>query len=576
MTVTLTVTGNEVTDAVRALGTDGDGLAAETSFGIWPSSTNLMPNGGFETDTDGWAEYGSGASISRVATSPKFGSSCLEVVNGCECADYATLTALRDGAQSQWLRTGSAATFTVTFIAGGVTLAQATNVASSAVWSRSVQFYTAGAANELCTLRIERNGGGTFWVDGVQTQQNSNTEIGTNITDGVLTPYCHRDDSFEPWSGQPNLHPNGDFETNITGWTAFGTGATLSQSTDWARSGTKSLKVVVDTHSGIGARSELFASLTANTSHYVILTIKGDPSWTYQIEMRDAGGRAAIDFGWAPGKAVARKLLAFTTTPTGGSASLYIARNGSTAGTFYVDVVKVRATDGTALDVPDGVRGYGDVTCPAAGILSARQMWFAIRVRPGFGTTEHGAGSKRFFRWRDDDAHRLEAFYAISTDAWGVRRPVTGDTFFGAQIAASDVPCVRGQTYTLIGQYAPTWVGISLDGSGFNDYALSKRTSADYPAIVASTFEITSAGLSDGSPSAGCDVLWFAVGHGILTDADCTFIDGLGDTDPTFATFPHHYRTRFIWSGATANAMRRTKPTLARNQLAEVVQWRSV
>ena len=68
---TLTVSGNEITDAVRALGVQGDGRTApDSSFGIWEATTNLCTNGGFETNTTGWSASliyytAAGASLSR-------------------------------------------------------------------------------------------------------------------------------------------------------------------------------------------------------------------------------------------------------------------------------------------------------------------------------------------------------------------------------------------------------------------------------------------------------------------------------------------------------------------------------
>jgi len=181
-----------------------------------------------------------------------------------------------------------------------------------------------------------------------------------------------------------------------------------------------------------------------------------------------------------------------------------------------VDAVVVRATDGTAIDVPDGVRGYGGLTFQSSGMMRADQMWFAMRVRPHFGTTQHGGGSVRFFRWSDSDAARIEAFYAISTDAWGVRRANPSDTFFSVDIPATSVPCVAGQPYTVIGQFAPTWIGISINGSAWDAYPLSRKDNSTYPTITAETFEIAPTGQAEGSPSGGMDVLWFALGRGCL------------------------------------------------------------
>jgi RHS repeat-associated protein len=72
---TLTTSGGLITDAVRLAGTDGDGRASpDSSFGIWEGTTNLVLNGGFETNTAGWSAINS--TISRFALRSKFGSAC--------------------------------------------------------------------------------------------------------------------------------------------------------------------------------------------------------------------------------------------------------------------------------------------------------------------------------------------------------------------------------------------------------------------------------------------------------------------------------------------------------------------
>lgn len=79
-TEAMTLSGNEITDSVRAAGVQGDGeLAPDNSVGIWPGATNLCTNGGFETNTTGWVAWGAGAAIERRTTGAKFGSACLHV-----------------------------------------------------------------------------------------------------------------------------------------------------------------------------------------------------------------------------------------------------------------------------------------------------------------------------------------------------------------------------------------------------------------------------------------------------------------------------------------------------------------
>lgn len=76
--VPLTVSGNEITDATRAADVQGDGLSNDSSTGIWEGTTNLVTNGGFESNTNGWANNGD-LTLTRVSATAKFGSSSLKV-----------------------------------------------------------------------------------------------------------------------------------------------------------------------------------------------------------------------------------------------------------------------------------------------------------------------------------------------------------------------------------------------------------------------------------------------------------------------------------------------------------------
>jgi hypothetical protein len=76
----LTVSGTVITDALRSQTTPAhfDGRQPESSVGIWRGTTNLVTNGGFETNTNGWT--GGGATISRDTTRAVHGIACLRVV----------------------------------------------------------------------------------------------------------------------------------------------------------------------------------------------------------------------------------------------------------------------------------------------------------------------------------------------------------------------------------------------------------------------------------------------------------------------------------------------------------------
>lgn len=78
--MTLLASGNEITDAARALNVQGDGRSNDSSFGIWEATTNLITNGGAETSAVSGGVLGTTATITRDTTVAKFGSASFKVV----------------------------------------------------------------------------------------------------------------------------------------------------------------------------------------------------------------------------------------------------------------------------------------------------------------------------------------------------------------------------------------------------------------------------------------------------------------------------------------------------------------
>lgn len=77
-TVQLVASGNEITDATRESSEQGDGRAAgDSSFGIWEGTTNLIPNGGFEANTTGWANVS--GTLARSTAQKKLGAASGEM-----------------------------------------------------------------------------------------------------------------------------------------------------------------------------------------------------------------------------------------------------------------------------------------------------------------------------------------------------------------------------------------------------------------------------------------------------------------------------------------------------------------
>lgn len=56
-----------------------DGLSNDGSTGIWPAATNLVTNGGFETNFIGWSKIAALEIGQRIITDAKFGSACAQL-----------------------------------------------------------------------------------------------------------------------------------------------------------------------------------------------------------------------------------------------------------------------------------------------------------------------------------------------------------------------------------------------------------------------------------------------------------------------------------------------------------------
>lgn len=186
----LTLSGNEITDASRALSVQGDGRSADSSFGIWPAATNLCTNGGFESNTTGWTNVGTGVGT-RITTDHKFGTACMEV-NNSAVTDGVAFTGSGNASQS----TPYTASFEIKAKAAGDVGAEIqyfvdavggtyeninSTVALTADWQRvelPVTFANAGHTGWRLVVRDGAVGTKNFRLDGVQYE-----------TGSVATPY---------------------------------------------------------------------------------------------------------------------------------------------------------------------------------------------------------------------------------------------------------------------------------------------------------------------------------------------------------------------------------------------------
>jgi len=197
--VPLVTSGSEITDLTRLAGLSGDGAAwPDSSFGIWPAATNLVTNGGFETNTAGWAAS-SNYVISRSTEQYKFGAASLKSVfpassTGTGPAVFAITLTAAGHAGSMWVYVpsdydgGALAVEFLNFGSPTVASTRATvNLSLRDQWQRLTVTITPAAGDLLGDFRLTIDGalpttGRAVYVDGVQVE-----------TGSVATPYIETD-----------------------------------------------------------------------------------------------------------------------------------------------------------------------------------------------------------------------------------------------------------------------------------------------------------------------------------------------------------------------------------------------
>lgn len=221
----LTVSGNEITDAVRATAAAGDGLASpDSSFGIWEATTNLCTNGGFESNTTGWT------GVTRVTSQAKFGSASGEVSPGTAPASFGiTLTAAAYTA-SCWIYIPAAYDGTqvqiafANFASATGTLTANANMAITDEWQKvDCPGATPNAGDLAGHIVVQDTGAPTsaIYIDGVQVEAQP-----------LATPYVETNGGTASRSNASVQIPVAGLFTASQGWAAVRVRMGFSNSTE--------------------------------------------------------------------------------------------------------------------------------------------------------------------------------------------------------------------------------------------------------------------------------------------------------------------------------------------------------
>lgn len=153
-------------------------------------ATNLVSNGGFETNTTGWAAFGAATLVGRNTTNKKFGAASCEVLCASSAQQGIRLTGITVAASTQytysaWILAAENINCVLTLtdnIDQG--LASGNLAVPANAWTR-ISYTATTDSHTTRDLRVEAKdsvGAHTFYVDGVQL------ELGA-----VATPYIETD-----------------------------------------------------------------------------------------------------------------------------------------------------------------------------------------------------------------------------------------------------------------------------------------------------------------------------------------------------------------------------------------------
>lgn len=182
----VTLSGNEITDTLRALGVQGDGrLAPDSSVGIWAATTNLVLNGGAETNITGWNGY-SGATVARDLSRSKFGVASVLVTPSTPNTGGGpgvTVLAATQYTYSAWVYSPTGGTYYIQLTDGiDQGLAGPDTIVPAGVWTRVVATGTTDSHTARNLWVFSRNDANPFYMDGAQVEAQA-----------TATPYVHTD-----------------------------------------------------------------------------------------------------------------------------------------------------------------------------------------------------------------------------------------------------------------------------------------------------------------------------------------------------------------------------------------------
>lgn len=550
----LILSGNEVTDALRALGIRGDGLAAPNGVGVyepftdllkntdlvtdltyWNASnyvaSNLQANPGFESGIGSWSSSGANATVTQDATHVHGGAQAGKIVT--TVAGYGirnngiAATSGQQYTMQVWAWGENGVTYTMQWVRQdfNTVITSATFVGTGA-WQQVTALTCTAPATETIYFFCKAMGAASaWWFDDALCVNGSAQYLTTsNGAIQVLT------DAALPVNGGKFVRYTvtqkggwGSYFDNVinsywSGWTPPSQFDTLSKYTIsfWARVPAGATNPLPFVHIG-----------DATSLNFVMPAQSFTPDATF-------------------------KRFSFTFTPAlaGNLPVIFISIGGSTSlGVLDVGGIQITKHETTMPYEPSskttfGARGACGIVAPSSVVGSqAAQLWVVARVR--LNAPYNAAPVFRdYFRWSSIPvANTLCLQYRNDLQMFQVSRRPGNDRESAVQ------SFVAKSKKTLAAAFTATQIGIGVDGASL----LWSNNSNTNPTDMTPTFQI---GWNDGNQRwCNDDFLWFAMGIGSLTDAYFAALNALGDTPPDYNSLPADAQMTMIWKSVDGRYM---------------------
>lgn len=226
---------------------------------------------------------------------------------------------------------------------------------------------------------------------------------------------------------------------------------------------------------------------------------------------------------------------------TATTARLYVQTTTAVADTYWVAHAMIEAgvvdwapyvpTTGGA----SSTQAASNITAPSS-LLNQSQAWVACRFQ------YNGAASigQDLFVWLSG----TQSIYIQVNAANQVSLNYTDGTF--NLVLPNPAVLTAGQLVTVVAYWAPTGIGISVNGSTFTTGG-PKSTS---PTTLPATFNIAT---WSGTHNTDGRMFWFMGGTGTIVNADAATLSSIGNTDPNVdATLGATAAATFVWTAQDA------------------------